>query len=136
MVVRDLWAYQLAMHHLPPRPSVHSPDADHNTEARNEDLETAEGKQEEDGSDGSPKSDSDTESDVDPGLLNDIENISDEENNAEGADDGRKTGKKKRPLRISDTLVCLIVGLWVLRYPVMNVDIEQSVSLLLIPLIC
>jgi hypothetical protein len=38
---------------------------------------------------GSPKSDSDTESDVDPGLLNDIENISDEENNAEGADDGR-----------------------------------------------
>jgi RNA polymerase I-specific transcription initiation factor RRN7 len=33
--------------------------------------------------------------------------------------------KRRRRLRVSDTLVTLIIGLWILRVPVMNVDIES-----------
>jgi RNA polymerase I-specific transcription initiation factor RRN7 len=65
---------------------------------------------------------------VDPDLLAELSDLSDDTEMDEV--DTRETGsgpkwKRRRRLRVSDTLVTLILGLWTLRVPIMGVDIES-----------
>ncbi len=124
MIVRDLWAYQLAMCTLPPRPSSSGEDTSDAGNDINDEKETAK----EEGS-ASDKSGSDNEPEIDPDLLNEIEGLSDEDQENGTNQEGVNSAKKKRPLHISDTLVCLTVGLWTIRYPILNVDLERQVHL-------
>jgi RNA polymerase I-specific transcription initiation factor RRN7 len=65
---------------------------------------------------------------VDPDLLAELSDLSDDSEMNEV--DTRETGsgpkwKRRRRLRVSDTLVTLILGLWTLRVPIMGVVIES-----------
>lgn len=65
---------------------------------------------------------------VDPDILAELSDVSEdsdlEEVVTETGGSGPK-GKRKRRLRVSDTLVSVILGLWTIRVPVMGVDIES-----------
>lgn len=85
-------------------------------------------------SDVSSDTDSDPErTDVDPDLLE----LLSESDHESGVDDGEKgeqdedkTRKGQRvSLRAVDTIATLVVALWILRVPVMNVDLRRSVRL-------
>jgi RNA polymerase I-specific transcription initiation factor RRN7 len=65
---------------------------------------------------------------VDPDLLAELSDVSDDSEMNEV--DTRETGsgpkwKRRRRLRVSDTLETLILGLWTLRVPIMGIDIES-----------
>jgi len=64
---------------------------------------------------------------VDTDLLAELSDVSDDSEMNEV--DTRETGwgpkwKRRRRLRVSDTLVTLILGLWTSRVPIMGIDIE------------
>ncbi|OCF36467.1 hypothetical protein I316_01716 [Kwoniella heveanensis BCC8398] len=80
------------------------------------------------------------EYEVDPEILERL----DESDKEEGLDQlnpggvGAKQGgdmkwKRKKQLKISDTIITLVVGLWILRIPVMGADIENLVNHIEIP---
>lgn len=139
MIVRDLWAYQLAMSPLPrvpePTAATFNPDdqavaAMINGEA--DDTIQDDGKSDDEALSGSSTSSkADDNADIDPELLAELseESTDKEEQLREVSpsspqhDDIR--WRRKRKLRVSDTVVTLIVGLWVMRVPIMNVDIEK-----------
>ena len=137
--MRDLWAYQLAIVPLPPRPDPSShpeidnllnigddkPDGKSDEKAGSEDEET-------DDEDNGPPSPGTTDSDepqIDPDILAEISNTSVETNTPRTPTSGQRSDTKwrrKRRLRVSDTIAVLVIALWVLRVPVMNVKIERS----------
>ena len=128
--MRDLWAYQLSLVKLPSKPNTTTADGVVGSKDTKED-EVEDNKSDDNKSDqeDDSKSDSSSEPGVDKDLL---EEISERSSSSSDDDiggqpskfDGTKTDRR-RPLRIIDTLVCLVVGLWVIRYPVVNVDIER-----------
>ena len=141
MIARDLWAYQLAISPLPPLPDVIpsataisqslpvtalvADDRDH--EPRNLDEKS----DNEGTSRGSTPSLDDDKSDIDPELFAELSEYSSEKEeqlceislDASPRSDSR--WRRKRTLRASDTIVTLTVALWVLRVPVLNVEIER-----------
>jgi RNA polymerase I-specific transcription initiation factor RRN7 len=94
-----------------------------------------EGPEEEKSNDDDKGDSSDSEGDqtekeegVDEDILAELSDLSEDSDLNEV--DTRDTGtgpkwKRRRRLRVSDTLVTLILGLWTLRVPIMGVDIES-----------
>ena len=142
MIVRDLWAYQLAFVQLPPPPQQITSNeigrGDNPTNLEDDSL-SGEEKSDRDGSEGSK---SDNGSDLDADREGDIEAELEQEVmaqlSADSSDDdtplrpfpqseaeGDMRWKRRRRLLVSDTVVTLIAALWVLRVSFMIVDIEK-----------
>ena len=133
-IVKELWAYQISTAQNPNPPGYVPADGDISKSLRTE----TEGPEEEktnddDKGDSSSDSEEGDQTEKEEGVnadilaeLSDLSELSD-------VDDGDtanvgKSGpkwKRRRRLRVSDTLVTLIIGLWILRVPVINVDIES-----------
>lgn len=136
VVVRELWAYQLAISPIPPAPGSstrpNSPQRDSAGPG-----EKADDKQDDKNDDTGSESGSDTSREKEDDKLDDdvLEEISErsdisEDEDGDGTRDdpaGQGRGpvwRRRRPLRASDTLVTLITALWILRVPVLNIDIQ------------
>ncbi|ORY24983.1 hypothetical protein BCR39DRAFT_545473 [Naematelia encephala] len=142
IIVRDLWAYQLAITPLPPVPSPatsRSTTPLFNAHARPvDDTEKTDEKDGDDKSDASASSQSSKgdEVDIDPEILAEISEGSSEDDLQQVDRGDQRTSehikdakwRRRRRLRISDTIVTLVLALWVLRIPVMNVDIEALIN--------
>ena len=139
-MVRDLWAYQLASVQIPPPPDPDTPSGDRkNGPSLNDNLTGSAFDDEElksvhyEGSGESSESEQSTPDDValEEELMARLSpNTSDDEamqqvqGEASTASDVR--WRRRRRIQITDTLVTLVVALWVLRIPVLNVDLERS----------
>ncbi|WVQ77975.1 hypothetical protein IAT38_000056 [Cryptococcus sp. DSM 104549] len=137
LVVRDLWAYQLAISSLPPLPE-RPDDSDARTPTPSPqppvinlttdiNMDPSSSSSESDSQD-----DSESDPDVDPELLAQLSD-SDKDDGRDDASpgDGKKgegRWKKKRRLKASDTIITLMVGLWVMRVPIMAMDMENLVN--------
>jgi RNA polymerase I-specific transcription initiation factor RRN7 len=113
-----------------PSPPGHSISLDEPSNTRNAGTEVPEEKDDDKGesSDSEEGDQTEKEEGVDPDLLAELSDLSDDSEMNEV--DTRETGsgpqwKRRRRLRVSDTLVTLILGLWTLRVPIMGVDIES-----------
>ena len=113
-----------------PSPPGHSISLDEPSTSINVGTEGAEEKVDDKGesSDSEEGDQTEKEEGVDPDLLAELSDLSDDSEMNEV--DTRETGsgpkwKRRRRLRVSDTLVTLILGLWTLRVPIMGVDIES-----------
>jgi RNA polymerase I-specific transcription initiation factor RRN7 len=143
MIVRDLWAYQLAISPLPPvpEPEAVTGQADQATtsliptEQVDEDSRSEDDKADEEAvrtRSGSSKSDD--EAGIDSDLLAELsEDSTDKEEHLReitpGAEQRSDTRwRRKRRLRVSDTVVTFVVALWVMRVPVLNVEVERCVK--------
>lgn len=147
MIVRDLWAYQIAM--SPPvsppwlDPSGTGDQADSRTPVlqdgvgENTDQDMAGG-----GNDSSSDDESEsgfslsrrTEPEVDPELLamlSEGDGSDKEEGEMREVSPGREVNhwRRRRRLKISDTIATLSLGLWMLRWPVSFIQIERWVLL-------
>lgn len=136
-IVRELWAYQLAISPLPSPPGSSSsrhtsiiPPDEEKTDEKTDDKH--------DGVDDDSDSSSDAddmdkeEAALDDDLFAELSERSESEDDNDQRENGKMDGKgpkwkRKRRLRVSDTLVTLILGLWILRIPVLNIDIQTSV---------
>jgi len=113
-----------------PNPPGHPMSVDEPSTGRNTGTEDAEEKDDDDKGDSSDSEGGDQtekEEGVDPDILAELSDLSDDSEMNEV--DTRETGsgpkwKRRRRLRVSDTLVTLILGLWTLRVPIMGVDLE------------
>jgi RNA polymerase I-specific transcription initiation factor RRN7 len=81
-----------------------------------------------DSSDSDEGDQTEKEEGLDPDILAELSDLSDDSDLNEV--DARETGggpkwRRRRRLRVSDTLVALVLGLWTLRVPIMGVDIES-----------
>ncbi|KAL1412621.1 hypothetical protein Q8F55_000368 [Vanrija albida] len=146
LVVRDLWTYQLLISPLPSfrpppsRPASPAPVAEsgpsrlsgelrrHLSDSESEsDLDSATSKHEKDGSSDTGSSKGDDESDK----------SDDEDEPLREIDiDGQPPAqiyRRRRKLRVSDTLVCLLIALWILRIPFTHAGIESLINLNQIP---
>ncbi|WWC89856.1 uncharacterized protein L201_004784 [Kwoniella dendrophila CBS 6074] len=168
IIVRDLWAYQLSISILPSLPDILDQDQSqygrspspfiitkqsqpsqslpldvemvNNEERKSDDSQTG---SEDENEKGDYDEDSEKESDLDPEILEQIEGVSDKEENSDqdgNFDNGRigiqsRKGKRKKKLRISDTIFTLVMGLWILRIPVIGIDIENAINEMKIPYI-
>jgi len=113
-----------------PNPPGHSISLDEPSTTRNHGIEGPEEKDDDKGesSDSEEGDQTEKEDGVDPDLLAELSDVSDDSDMNEV--DTRETGsgpkwKRRRRLRVSDTLVTLILGLWTLRVPIMGIDIES-----------
>ncbi|WVO21859.1 uncharacterized protein IAS62_003179 [Cryptococcus decagattii] len=79
------------------------------------------------------------EPDVDPEIIKRLEESDKEEEVDQSNVDDKKKGdtrfKRKRPLRASDTITTLVVALWIIRVPIMGLDVERLISTMAIPFI-
>jgi hypothetical protein len=146
IVVRDLWAYQLAIHRLPissdtpsspirpvspvevlARPTDKT-ENDYDSDAESSKSGSSGRSKGEAGYSGSDKEDK--SEGVDEELLAQLSDVSSDSEmmrmrTSTKRRPSKKEGKKKARLKIVDTVVTLVVALWVLRVPVMNVEIER-----------
>jgi RNA polymerase I-specific transcription initiation factor RRN7 len=139
-IVRELWAYQLATAQTssPPFASASNqlnPSAITGASGEVPVSEAAPDGKEDDKGDSSD-SDEDgfrtekEEDALDPEILAELSDLSDQSEDEGSAEQARQDGergpkwKRRRQLRATDTLVTLIMGCWILRVPVMNVDVE------------
>lgn len=116
-----------------PNPPGHpiSVDVPATSTSRNTGTENLEEKDDDDKGDSSDSEGGDQtekEEGVDEDILAELSDLSDDSEMNEV--DTRETGsgpkwKRRRRLRVSDTLVTLILGLWTLRVPILGVDIES-----------
>jgi len=113
-----------------PNPPGHPTTVDEPSTSRNAGTEGPEEKEDDKGesSDSDEGDQTEKEEGVDPDLLAELSDVSDDSEMNEV--DTRETGsgpkwKRRRRLRVSDTLVTLILGLWTLRVPIMGIDIES-----------
>lgn len=135
-IVKELWAYQLSTAQNPNPPGYVPADEDISKTRRTE-TEGPEEEKTNDDDKGDSSSDSEDgdqtekEEGVDADILAELSDLSEL---SDMDDDDRDTGnlgksgpkwKRRRRLRVSDTLVTLIIGLLILRVPVINVDIES-----------
>lgn len=135
MIVRDLWAYHLLHVQLPlaPGTSAERGGDDSETEMHKEDdileVDDAGGSEKEDEKSRSGSSTSDDGLDSD--LLDQISQRSSSSSSSTSRraalEAARRKNVTKKELHASSTLVCLIMGLWTIRYPVINADIELYV---------
>jgi hypothetical protein len=139
MIVRDLWAFHLLQVQLPPAPGtdpdyplaeVEVPDPDMQKDDDILELEKDGGSEKEDEKSRSGSSSSDDGLDSD--LLEQISQRSAASSSSStsrhaAVHTGRRRTTMRKGLHASSTLVCLIIGLWTIRYPVINADIELCV---------
>ncbi|KAK8869704.1 hypothetical protein IAR55_000272 [Kwoniella newhampshirensis] len=153
MVIRDLWAYQLAMSSLPSPPDsssasteILSPDAKTMPEVLGKASDVGMGHQSDEGSSADEEGfededgqDEKSDSELDPEVLEKLtESDKEEQNFMENSPNGQRrdtSWKRRRRLRVSDTVSTLVIGLWVLRIPVMYVDMENLINEVKIPYI-
>lgn len=132
--MKELWAYQISTAQNPNPPGYVPADEDISKTRRTE-TEGPEEEKTNDDDKGDSSSDSEEgdqtekEEGVDADILAELSDLS-ELSDMDDGDTGNvgKSGpkwKRRRRLRVSDTLVTLIIGLWILRVPVINVDIES-----------
>ncbi|KAK4685738.1 hypothetical protein P7C73_g4406, partial [Tremellales sp. Uapishka_1] len=133
IIVRDLWAYQLSLHTLPSLP-------DSSTELLDppplKDMKEDDPMESDKSDSDSDSSESETSKEGDEEILEGLSDDSSGKSDVEaGIDvgrnhsDGKNVAFKRGRLRIGDTLAVLVVGLWVLRYPIMNGHQRQSGSI-------
>jgi RNA polymerase I-specific transcription initiation factor RRN7 len=138
MIIRDLWAHHLATAILPSSPASELPESAMNVA----DTKGATTTHSSSGLgipdtpfDDAAEEESDTESnasrqDLEKELMREL---SDEEEDGsahvheETEERSSHRGRKRKKVVISDTLVVLVTGLWVLRWPVVFTDIEWCV---------
>ncbi|WVO12723.1 hypothetical protein L204_100331 [Cryptococcus depauperatus] len=162
MIVRDLWIYQLSVSTLPEL--FNPPDSDQggkesilyshpasiqraaplyasnqNSKADNERPEYQNDSDDSCQSDCSRDESGDgSDQGIDPYLLAQLSSSeskgSDHCGTTDESDEDSRW-KKKRLLRASDIVTTLIIGLWILRVPVMGVDIERLINEIKIPFI-
>lgn len=128
MVVRDVWAYQLAISPLPPVPSDESLKDALQIEPP---LRPEDDDKSDDPGDGAADSDyssskGESELDIDSEILTELSDGTDGEAGSSFSPVMQRRDtrwRRRRRLRISDTIVTLVLGLWISRIPVMNVDI-------------
>ena len=131
LIVRDLWAYQLAFSTLPERPisldnsaiggSMHQVNQAPNDDDMDKD---GDGESSEDSkSEASSKFD---EEDLLARLSEDSMSTGSETPHTDVDEAQDAKWKRRKPLKVIDTLVTIIVGLWILRTPFMNVELERS----------
>lgn len=69
------------------------------------------------------------EPDVDLEIIERLEELDKEEevnqSNMDDKEKGDTRFKRKRPLRASDTITTFVVALWIIRVPIMGLDIER-----------
>lgn len=79
------------------------------------------------------------EPDVDPEIIKRLEESDKEEEVDQSNVDDKQKGdtrfKRKRPMRASDTITTLVVALWIIRVPIMGLDVERLISTMAIPFI-
>ncbi|WVQ98863.1 hypothetical protein IAU59_005994 [Kwoniella sp. CBS 9459] len=156
-IVRDLWAYQLSMSTLPtlpeqydrsrtqsPLPTTQKPhidadmideDGDQGGSASDSGSEKH-GSGSESGSGSVSESDSVDKGEVDPEILERIDESDKEEDpdqiDQAGVGGVKQSGdvkwKRKKQLKIFDTIITLVVGLRILRIPIMTADVENLVN--------
>ncbi|WWD16029.1 hypothetical protein CI109_100454 [Kwoniella shandongensis] len=156
MIVRDLWAYQLAISSLPLLPDSSEPpetpsprlpsstklkgnqsdvEMDHKSDERESDSNDSLNNDEKDSED----DDGGTDSELDAEVLERLTDSEKEEQELkEMSPNGQRRHakwKRRRRLRVSDTIVTLVVGLWILRIPAMYVDLETVINEVKIPYI-
>ena len=125
--MRDLWAYQLAISPIP-SPSIAIDPTFSDTDASSSEHEEGNGELSDDDSLNDRSDKSDEEPLVDPDLL--VE-LSDRSKSPDGAMDEPEEQRRdarwrrRRRLRAVDTIVTLVVALWIIRYPLANVDMEE-----------
>lgn len=138
MIVRDLWAYQLALSPLPSPPgaierttSAEQDEEDEGKDATENEKTDDKGDEEDDSDDSSDgqseKGDVDLEDDILAELSDHSKGSEDESDQRKEPSGGGKgpPWKRRRRLRVSDTLVTIITALWILRIPIVNVDVQS-----------
>ena len=139
MVVRDLWAYHLLQVQLPLAPGTDrerrgfetmDPEADMQKDDDMSELEKDGGSEKEDekSRSGSESSDDGLDSDLLEQISQRSSSSTSSASRRAAASTARRKTAMKRELHASSTLVCLILGLWTIRYPVINADIELCVQ--------
>lgn len=145
MVTRDIWAYQLSVSRLPPPPEENTPQSRAGTplhlrqtvsgltvlDGAGSDLHPG------DRDEGSPEKEDSTESDksdgqdseeqlLDPDLLEEMSHLSELTDKEENPRPRGRTSlaRRARKVKASDTLVVLLLGLWVVRQGILCMDLE------------
>lgn len=139
-IVRELWAYQLATAQTSSPPFASAPIQLNQSASTGASGEVPGSEAAPDGKEDDKGDSSDSDEDgfrtekeedaLDPELLAELSDLSDQSEDEGFAEQARQDGergsrwKRRRRSRATDTLVTLITGCWILRVPVMNVDIE------------
>ena len=150
VVVRELWSYQLLLTPIPkaetekaeatPPPQtktvassqfIYNENADKDKEASGSDTDNDGSESDGGKSDRSDRTDRTDKTDAE--LIARLSDDSDEEDDDAENERRAKEGnapipRKRQKLKVSDTLVCLLLGLWLLRIPFTHVDIESCVE--------
>jgi hypothetical protein len=137
--VKELWTYQLLLTPVPKKeveeeislsPKVKTKAVSSQFIYNGNEDKAGSGSDREDEDKGdesdSGKSDKSDKSDrTDADLIAQLSEDSDDDDPAEEREGVAPTPRRRRKLKVSDTLVCLILGLWLLRIPFTHVDIES-----------
>ncbi|RXK35145.1 hypothetical protein M231_07593 [Tremella mesenterica] len=152
-VVRDLWTYQLSISPMPQPPGEQAyPEQGHAFFSQPDptvavtapeleavaDDELAEDEKDDPDSDSELEDHKSDEPDIDSDILMELsERDSDSDEKQHPATEEANTGgiqrTRHRRIAISDTLITLLVGMWILRIPVLFVDMESLVNMNRIP---
>ena len=129
-IVKELWTYQLALAQTPNPPGHTIPLDEQSALSTGTEGPEEEKTNEDDKGDSTDSEGDQTEKEegVDPDILAELSDLSEDSDLNEV--DSRETAggpkwKRRRRLRVADTLVTLILGLWTLRVPIMGIDIES-----------
>jgi RNA polymerase I-specific transcription initiation factor RRN7 len=149
MIVKDLWVYQLSISTLPsppedptsqagaapiaPSQKITGPVSALASMMQSSERHDTDRSESGSASGDSGKSDQEDDPEVDLELLEEMSQLSELSDKEEGyranataaRAKGKVKGRRKRRLKVSDTLVVLTLGLWLLRRGIMCVDIEQ-----------
>lgn len=150
LVFRELWSYQLLLTPIPKAETAAAAATpsplkkkvvssqfvyNENLEENNKDSSGSDVDDEDKGNESdSGKSDRSDRTDktdrTDADLIAQLSEDSDDDSgdNGDTGDDGRPVPRRRQKLKVSDTLVCLLTGLWLLRIPFTHVDIESYVT--------
>jgi RNA polymerase I-specific transcription initiation factor RRN7 len=126
LIVRELWAYQLAISPLPSTPDVERSSTSPiplDPEEKEDDKGEEDAETESSGSSSAVDLEAELLSGLSDGSKGDEEDLQDMDGAGLGKRDVR--WRRKRRLRISDVVVTLVLGLWVLRMPILLVDIGE-----------
>ena len=131
--MRDLWTYNLAMCDLSGSASTEletpADDVEQDELDSDDDSRPRQPKRELDGG-ASLEGESELEAEFDDDTLKRFEDESDSDDLHSLTSKSQKRDTKwrrKRRLRVSHTIVCLVLGLWFIRYPIVLVDLETCV---------
>ncbi|WOO82107.1 uncharacterized protein LOC62_04G005609 [Vanrija pseudolonga] len=148
LVVRDLWTYQLLVSPLPSlqpppsRPASPAPVPESGPSRLSGELRRQLSDSDTESDSGSATSKHEKEDgDTDSSKEDEVSDKSDEEEDEPlrevdvNGPPPAEIYRRKRKLRVSDTLACLLLGLWILRIPFTHAGIESLINLNRIPYI-